>query len=213
MSSNETALQAQKSGFMILADNDLIAAMSEELLGLDMQFSKIKIPAGGGIAFEIPGEDGEAESVKEFTAVIVHQHAVNAYYKTAFSGGHNPPDCGSIDGITGKGDPGGDCMSCPLNAFGTKENGGKACQNRFHLFLLREGELFPMLLSLPAGSRQVIRDYMKLLISRGRRAKGVVTRFSLKKATSNSGVTYSQAQFKLDVPVGLALGPQSAVCP
>lgn len=44
--------------------------------------------------FEIPGENpDEPETVKEFSAVILYQHSLNAYYKSEYQGGSNPPDC------------------------------------------------------------------------------------------------------------------------
>ena len=32
------------------------------------------------------------ESVKEFSAVILHHHAMRAFYKEKYTGGNNPPD-------------------------------------------------------------------------------------------------------------------------
>ena len=43
--------------------------------------------------------------------------------------------------------------------------------------------------------------YIKRLLSKGRKSNSVVTRFSLKKATNNSGIAYSQAQFSIDRPL------------
>ena len=65
MSNKGTALQAQKSGFLALANNDIGAMMAEELSGLDAGFERIKIPSGGTTVFEMPGEGDETESVKE----------------------------------------------------------------------------------------------------------------------------------------------------
>ena len=59
--------------------NDLFA---EEFDGLRPSFERIKIPAGGGISFEVPGDDPDSpDTVKEFTAVILHHHPVNSYFK------------------------------------------------------------------------------------------------------------------------------------
>jgi hypothetical protein len=199
MSANkETAIEAKTSGFLALANSDIGAMMAEELDGLDAGFEKIKIPSGGGLTYEIPGDDDEPESTKEFSAVILYQHALNAYYKAAYTGGSNPPDCASFDGITGVGEPGGNCQSCPLNQYGSSANGGKACQNRRRLFVLREGELFPLMLSLPTGSLPEFTRYLKRLISKSRKSNSVVTRFSLKKATNKGGLVYSQGQFSID---------------
>ncbi|GHV36371.1 hypothetical protein FACS18949_15710 [Clostridia bacterium] len=185
------------TGYLALANTDFSAMMSEELDGLDLSFERVKIPSGGSIVFEVPGED-DAESVKEFSAVILHHHPLFAHYATKYTGGNNPPDCGSFDGVTGVGDPGGNCKACPLNQFGTGENGSKACKNRRRIYVLREGEIFPLLLSLPTGSLKEFTKYIKTLLSKGRKTNAVVTRFSLKKATNSGGLAYSQAQFTID---------------
>jgi uncharacterized FlaG/YvyC family protein len=197
----EIALQAQNTGYLALANNDIGAMMAEELDGLDAGFERIKIPSAGSTVFEMPGEGDEAETVKEFSAVILCHHTLFAYYKSNYTGGNNPPDCGSFDGIVGEGDPGGHCKTCPLNQFGSGENGAKACKNRRRVYVLKEGEIFPLLLSLPTGSLKEFTRYIKRLLSKGRKSNAVVTRFSLKKATSNTGVLYSQAQFAVDRPL------------
>jgi len=200
MSNKENAtLSAQRSSYLNLDDGDFGRIIAEELDGLDVTFEKIKIPSAGTITFEVPGEDGETDAVKEFYAVILYQHPLFCYYKTKYTGGSNPPDCGSFDGKTGIGDPGGDCKSCPLNQYETAEEGkGKACKNRRRIYVLREGEVFPLLLSLPAGSLKEFTNYLKRLLSKGKTSNSVVTRFSLQKATSSGGVVYSQAQFAVD---------------
>ncbi len=189
---------SQPSGFMTLANSDFGAMLASELDGLDLTFERIKIPSGGSTVFEVPGEGDEADTLKELSAVILHHHPLLAYYKTKYTGGNNPPDCGSFDGVTGEGDPGGECKNCPYNRFGTGENGSKACKNRRRIYLLREGEVFPMLLSLPTGSLKEFTKYIKRLLSKGRKSNSVITRFSLRKATNQGGVLYSQAQFALD---------------
>ena len=141
-------METNSTGFLALQNFDLANVMSEEMDGLSTTFERIKIPSGGGIMFEIPGENpDEPETVKEFSAVILYQHSLNAYYKSEYQGGSNPPDCGSYDGHNGEGNPGGNCDVCPLNQYGSGKNGAKACKNRRRLYLLREGEIFPMILS------------------------------------------------------------------
>lgn len=197
----EIALQAQ-NGFAQLADYNMTGMMAEELDGLDMSFERIRIPSAGSTVFEVPGEDpSEPDTVKEFSAVILYHHPLFAYYKTKYTGGNNPPDCGSFDGVTGEGDPGGNCAKCPYNQFGTGENGSKACKNRRRIYVLREGEIFPLLLSLPTGSLKEFTRYIKRLLSKGRKSNAVVTRFSLKKAVNSGGIAYSQAQFAIDRPL------------
>ena len=186
------------SGFSQLATFQM-EDMAEELNGLEGGFDRIKIPSGGMTVFEIPGETEDSpETVKEFSAVILYHHPILQYYREKYTGGSNPPDCGSYDGVTGVGTPGGSCTKCPLSQFGSGENNGKACKSRRRVFLLREGELFPMILSLPTGSLREFSRYIKRLLSKGRKSNTVVTRFSLKKATNSSGIAYSQAAFGVD---------------
>ena len=199
MSNKNEELAIQNSGFLALADFNMNESMAEELEGLEGGFDRIRILAGGATMYELPGDEAdEPEAVKEFSAVILYHHPVLQYYKEKYTGGSNPPDCGSFDGITGEGDPGGACAKCPLNQVGSGENNAKACKSRRRIFLLREGELFPLILSLPTGSMREFSRYIKRLLSKGKKSNMVVTRFSLKKATNSSGIAYSQAQFAVD---------------
>ena len=199
MAKNDKALEVQKSGYLKLADFNMNEAMAEELDGLDGGFERIKIPSAGSTVFEVPGENpNEPDAVKEFSAVILYHHPLFAYYKDKYTGGSNPPDCGSFDGVIGEGDPGGNCAKCPYNQFGSGENGSKACKNRRRIYVLREEEIFPLLLSLPTGSLKEFSRYIKRLLSKGKKSNSVVTRFSLKKAVNSGGIAYSQAQFAVD---------------
>jgi hypothetical protein len=203
MASKKNAeLQPQaQSGFLALANTDFAALLAEEFDGMDVAPDKVKIPSGGGLVYEMPSEDGEPEAVKEFSAVILFHHPLNCYYEAKYTGGNQPPDCASLDGKTGTVRASGAthaCADCHLNVFGSAENGGKACQNRRRIYILREGELFPMLLSLPTGSLKEFNRYVKSQLTKGRKTNAVVTRFSLKKATNAGGITYSQAQFAVD---------------
>ena len=128
MKSNENiALTTKNSAFMALKKFNLYDARTEELSGLSGSFERIKIPAAGMTVFEIPGENPDSpETVKEFSAVILHHHPLYAYYTDKYTGGSNPPDCGSFDGITGVGNPGGDGTGCPFNKFGSGEKIGRA---------------------------------------------------------------------------------------
>lgn len=185
--------------FAALQNFDMQAALAEELDGLDANFERIKIPSGGSLIFEVPGDDpNEPESVKEFQAVILFHHVLNVYYETEYTGGNQPPDCGSYDGVTGEGDPGGRCADCRLNEFGSGKGNGKACKNKRRIYLLREGEIFPLLITLPTGSLKELTRYLKRLLSKGLKSNMVVTRFSLKKAVNTGGIAYSQAQFAVE---------------
>ena len=187
------------NSYTALKDFNLAEAMASELSGMDVSFDRVTIPAAGSTAFELPGEmPGETEAAKEFTGVILYHHPMFTYYRERFTGGNNAPDCGSYDGVTGTGNPGGSCAHCPLNQFGSGENGGKACKNKRRIYILREGELIPILLTLPSGSMRDFSVYVKRLLAKGKKSNSVVTKFSLQKATNANGIVYSKAQFAVD---------------
>lgn len=195
----ETAIMAQNNAFSYLADVNLAQMMADELDGLDITFERIKIPSGGATIFEVPGEDGsDTDAVKEFSAVILHHHTLQTYYKEKYTGGNTPPDCSSRDGKDGVGDPGGKCRTCKLNQFDSGENKGKACKQRRVLYLLREGEIFPVIFSLPTGSITQFTKYLMGVMKKQVPSNHVITRFSLRKETNSGGIAYSQAQFSLD---------------
>jgi len=193
-----TSNEITNTGFATPADMQwLNDAMSEDCAGIELQLDRIKIPAGGSTAFEIPtGDSDEPEMAKEITGVILYNHPAYAFYTDKYTGGSNPPDCSSFDGIHGTGTPGGNCKSCPYNKVGSGEGKSKACKNRRILYILREGELFPVILNLPVGSSGAYKSYVKHLLTQRSSLSRVVTTISLKKAMSESNIAYSQAAFK-----------------
>jgi hypothetical protein len=182
-------------------DGDL-SRYAEEMEGLDMDFDRVKIPSGGALAFEVPGDDpDEPKVVQEIIGVIVDHHPVNAYWSEKFSNGSNPPDCSSMDGATGVTINGQkrDCTTCPHNQWGSAEDSrGKACKNMRRIYILPEGNLLPLLLTLPPTSLKNFSDYIvKRVIAKKRFSYSVLTKVSLRKATSSGGFTYSQATFSI----------------
>ncbi len=192
---NAIAPVAENTGFLTEVV-DLAELFSEELDGLRPSFEHVKIPAGGGLAYELPGENPEnPDTEKEFSAVILYHHPINVYYKEKFNGSNNPPDCSSVDGKIGVLAETGECReckSCPLAKFGSGENGGMACKQKRRLYLIREGEVLPMIMTLPTGSLGEFTKYVTRLVTRGMKANSVVTRFTLKRAQNSTGISYSQ---------------------
>ena len=186
-------------GYLALKEFDFNTVVSEEMDGLNTVFERIKMPSGDTTLFQMPVDDSEEPSfVKEFSAVILYHHPIRAYFKTKFTGAKNPPDCGSLDAVKGYGEPGGDCRNCIYNDFNTGENGAKACKERQRLYLLREGEIFPMLLSLPTGSLKDFSRYLMRLLTKGIKSSEVVTKFSLMTATNKGGIVYAKAKFSTE---------------
>ena len=195
---------------------DLAEILATEMDGLNIEFDRVKIPSGGGLAFEVPGESGEPEMVKEITGVIVDHYGPNAFWAKKYSGEKNPPDCASLDGKTGVERDGGEarsCRTCPRNQWGSAEDGiGKACKNMHRIYLLTEGNMLPILLTLPPTSIKAFADYLgKRVVSRGLRSYEVLTRVSLRREKSRSGSEYSQAVFSTVCVLPQELQQQAAV--
>jgi hypothetical protein len=197
-----TALAVIENFSLPVLSDGIGAAMAEEMEGLQLSFPRVKIPSGGGLAFEVPGDDPEnPDAVKELVGVIVDHHPVNAYWADKYAGANNPPDCSSMDGKVGLDADGNrvPCNSCQFNQWGSADDGrGKACKNMRRVYILREGEMLPLLLTLPPTSLKNLSDYIALrVVSKGMRSYGVVTKVSLKKAQNAGGINYSQAVFAL----------------
>jgi hypothetical protein len=184
------------SGF-VAAGASFAEVFAGEMDGLTLSFDRIKVPSGGGTAFEVPGDDSDSpDSAKELKAVILYHHPIHSFYKEKFTGGNNPPDCGSMDGHIGIDAETGlaiECKDCANAKFGSGENGGKACRQKRRIYILREGEALPIILTLPTGSLADFSKYIMRLLSKGQRSNGVVTKFTLKKAQNSGGISYSQA--------------------
>ena len=199
----EKALAVVENINLPALSNDLAMAIAEEMDGLSIEFDRVKIPSGGGLAFELPGEDDDNPRIaSEIVGVIVDQHPVNAFWQEKYQGGNNPPECSSLDGKEGVDIHGNrrPCNSCPYNEWGSDPNGGrgKACKNMRRIYILPEGEMFPLLLTLPPTSLKNFANYLaKRVIAKGRRSRDILTKVTLKKATSSDGITYSQAHFSL----------------
>lgn len=199
MTKNE--LMTTNTGYIIpTANEDLMKGICTELEGLQVSLDKCKIPAGGGLAFEVPGDDPDSpDSVKEIVGVIIDHYPLNSYWTEKYTGQNVAPNCFSTDSHTGIGTPGGECARCPYNKFGSGEDGqSKACKNSHRLYILRSGELYPLVLTVPPTSLKPLSDYLaKRIVTKGLRSYGVVTKLTLKKATNSTGISYSQVQFAL----------------
>ena len=180
--------------------NDVTEGIAEELNGLNISLDKVRIPAGGGLAFEVPGEDPDSpDSEKEIVGVIIDHYPLNSFWPEKYTGQNVAPECFSTDSRTGTGTPGGECSKCPYNKFGSGEDGqSKACKNAHRIYILRSGELYPMVVTIPPTSLKSLSDYLaKRVVTKGLRSYGVVTKLTLKKTINNTGIAYSQVQFSL----------------
>lgn len=188
-------VKKEDSGYLTTNTN-LAESLGEEMQGLNITFDRIKVPSGGGLAYEVPGDNpDEPELEKEFEAVILYHHPMLSYYKEKYNGANEAPNCSSIDGVVGIDRDTGEmkqCKDCPYNEFGSGENGGKACKLKRRIFLLRKGEALPVVFALPTTSVGDFSKYIMRIVSRGRKSNQVVTKFSLKKMQNAGGITYSR---------------------
>lgn len=203
---NENAIMEQKNFTLPAATEGEFSNedLSEDYDGLQLSFQRVKIPSGGALQFEVPGDNPEdPDYAKTIEGVIIFNHQACAYWPEGTEYNDDiTPLCTSVDGKTGFGEPGGACALCPLNQYGTgtDKNGnpskGKACKNMRHLYILRDGEYMPILLALPPTSLKPFSDFMNAaFVSRHRPTWSSVVQIGLKRI-ENGANTYSVATFK-----------------
>lgn len=204
MSENNTALAVlEKNHFELMPMNeDIKDIIAEEMDGLGtVPFDIVKIPAGGGLSFELPGENDDTPiAATALEGIVIDHHPANVLWLAEYDGNNNQPDCSSFDGKTGI-DKCGEvkqCATCPYNQFGSDIKGGKgkACKNMQHIYILRSGQFFPTLLVLSPASLAAWKNYVgKKIVVKGKRPYMVLTKVTLKKEKNDNGIVYSQAVF------------------
>ena len=186
--------------FVLPNSGGLNVDVAEDMDGFTPSFQRIKIPGGGVTQFEMPSDDPSQPNYEQKLEVaILFNHANNSYWPEGSEyDDETPPQCQSADGKTGYGDPGGICLTCALNKFGSDSRGsGKACKNMRTLYVLRSGDMMPYILSLPPTSIKAWREfYNKSFYYRNRPSYGSLVEITLTRKSSN-GFDYGVAVFKL----------------
>lgn len=192
-------------------DEETMAEIAEELESLGdsagITCRKIKVPSGGGLAYEVEGEDkDDVEYKKEIDAVILYNHLMNAYWENPYGAGKDEqgkiPLCSSLDGKSGLNTETGEliqCDYCPHNKFGTATdaNGapasGKACKNMRRIYLMMSGDPNLYLLTVPPTSLKDVKEQLDKALSKARQPlwKQVV-RFTLERVQNRAGTNYSK---------------------
>jgi hypothetical protein len=134
--------------------------------------------------------------VPTLTGVILARRDGRRFYEKSYdeSGGGAPPDCSSTDGLTGIGNPGGLCRTCPQSQF--QDGNPPDCQSRLLLLMVRVDDRLPFVLSLPPTSVRAGTQYMTRLVRFGHAKHAVITEIGLEKHNSRGGFTFSRTTFK-----------------
>lgn len=184
-------LKLGTEAFMDIVEQNLQGVIPEA-----SDFEKIRIPTAGNLNWTIPTLSG-GETVSEFEAIILHHQPTRSYWQKSINSGSTPPDCASKNGLTGTGDPGGDCTECSMAQFGSSPNskGRQACKLTENLFVLLPESYLPMVLVLPPSSLKPFRQFIMQLSTANVPLQSVVVNFTLEKALSRSNIAYSLANF------------------
>lgn len=203
---NQLAVIDPGNQLPIVPSADDLAAIREELADMDrIPYGRIKIAAGGVNIFQVfePGED-EATPAQTVEGVIMLSHKTNGLWMKPFgsSDATKQPDCASNDGVTGTLTATGECIecaTCPYNEYGSARGGegrGKACKNMRRLYIMRRGDILPMVMTLPPSALSAYDSYRTKVMLGRKKLANVMTRITLKSATNKDGVAYSTPLFE-----------------
>lgn len=187
---------------------ELLAELQDEMDDLDPESGiacrKIKIPSGGGLAYEVQGEDeDDVEYMKEIKGIIIFTHRANGFWPGAYGDDdqNKIPVCSSMDGKTGIWSDTGEvrsCETCPMNQFGsaTDQKGaqsrGKACKNMRRIYLVMDGDPNFYLLTVPPTSTKDVNKQLQKIIGGGTPYTGLIVSLKLEKTQNAAGVAYSR---------------------
>lgn len=184
-----------------------------ESLSVDL-LDRAKWPTGGGSMFEFKAGGGS----KDIEGILILRQPVKVYWKEKFAetGGGQPPDCFSMDNVSGHGDNGEpgtihDCAKCPLAEWGTATNekgeatAGKACRQVTRAFMLRDGKTLPMLVPVPPSSYKAMQFYV---LNMGLPYYAALTRLTTEQiksrpvaGTTTGPINYAVAKFEMVRPL------------
>ena len=165
-------------------------------------FGVVTIAGGCAGVFKVlePGAEETMNGVQSIEGVILAAHKVNVRWGHDYGSRQQgeQPVCRSLDGVTGVVLETGEtvqCESCPYNQYG--ENGQrKACSNKHQLYILREGDLLPVLFSIPPTSLKAYNNYrIRASVTMRCPMSALVTRITLKNEVNKNGNEYSTAVF------------------
>lgn len=190
----ETALAKAESFFPVPVEQirDLFQSILEPGEHFDLfSLQRVTVPSGGGLAWQMP----DGEPAKAITGVMAARTVPRSYWAHSIeeTGSGSPPDCTSRDGVTGIGDPGGDCETCPYAQFSSGKGNAQACKQRTRLFILDGKSLLPLLIDLGPSVYRSLQSAIAYLPQpwwHNRVSIGLV------QAKNAAGITYSKPEIK-----------------
>lgn len=194
----ETGLATLDSEYIALQSNAM-EIISENLKNRPLSrqsIDMIKSPGGGSVVFTVPSIAGD-EILKELTGVILDYATPRAYWDSADPVEGTPPTCYSLDSVVSH--DGKPCNRCVHNEFGSKgggETNAKACKEFVELYMLRPGNIMPIIVRVPVSSKLMFDRYLTRLVSTTIPLCGVITKITLEKATSKGGKPYAKYNFE-----------------
>ena len=164
----------------------------------EFDLPRIKVVTGAAL-WLIPSLEGD-ETAPKIEGVIAFARDARVYYASK-DAGNVPPDCSSVDAITGVARPGinagGACAQCALAKWESAQDGaGQACKQVKQLFFLRGDSMFPEVVSLPPTSVKTARQFLVKLTTQGIPYYGALVAIELEKAQNAAGKPYGRAAMK-----------------
>ena len=156
-------------------------------------------PVNGEALWKIPTLEGH-QTAQSIEGVIVFARDTRAYYPGKEIK-NQPPDCSSLDGITGVAKAGvnlgGDCKKCPMAQWDSaQDSGAQACKQSKQLFMLRGNSMFLEVVSLPPTSLKAVRQFFLKLVTQGVQYHQCIVRIDLVEAKNAQQQTYGKADLK-----------------
>lgn len=190
-----------------------VEVMAENLAGGGISVADLPTATvPGGKSRRWAGLDGEPTAI---TGVVIGWRRARAYWVDAFGEGSRGPSCTSIDGLNGKGTPGGACLVCPLSAFGSRtdpdtgeRSDAPACREFRQLLVLEPSKILPTVVRIPPTSIRAWNRYVVALTATGDGYWETLTTMSLSTGVSVSGHDYPEVVFggeKLKDPLALEM--------
>ena len=194
-----------KNQFQIMQmEKGEIADILHENLGEDslsiQDLIRIVVPGSGGKMWAVETIEGEKE-MAELLGIIVFTKVTRTYWEKSFdeTGGGEPPNCYSPDGVMGVGEIADTvkdhmCGNCSMSEF-AKDGSGCPCKENRQIFMVMQDEILPVVIKTPVMSLKNAKKYLTGLSSRRQKVHSVYTSLTLFPTKNKKGIKYSQIVF------------------